>query len=204
MPYFISHSWPSLSRALLVMFSHSLITSVRNVIFIFPVPFSRVICVPLPCIIKCCAGHVSSPSWSFYPATEAPRSHTPFPAPHPLPYCSGPGRNPHSPVSQPPPPLYSYQPGAPRTERRKEKKKDLCLSVRDYRLPLSTDHVRLPCIGSCFHKGKKWKCLQGVESYKLKQMAVLHLGSNGDWWGRLLMFGVHRLVSAGQHVVFAV
>lgn len=84
----------------------------------------------------------------------------------PLPYCSGPGRNPHSPVSLPPPPLYSYQAGTLRTERKKEKKKDLHLSVRDYRLPLSTDHVRLPSIGS-FLKAQKWERLQGVTSYKL-------------------------------------
>lgn len=51
-----------------------------------------------------------------------------------------------------------------RTERKKEK--ELHLSVRDYRLPLSSDHVHPPSFGSCFHKANKWDLLQGVESYR--------------------------------------
>lgn len=47
-----------------------------------------------------------------------------------------------------------------RTERKKEK--ELHLSVRDYRLPLSSDHVCPPSI----HKANKWDPLQGVESYR--------------------------------------
>lgn len=153
------------------MFSHSLVTCLKNIIFFSTSPAPGSFVCPVRARLVLC-GRYFIPC-TFYPATDPPLSHTSFPAPRPLPYCSGPGRNPHSPVSQPPPPLYSYQPGALRTGRKKEKKKELHLSVRDYRLPLTTDHVRLPSVGSCSLKAKKWEGLQGVESYNLERMAVL-------------------------------
>lgn len=106
----------------------------------------------------CRTGGISSASLPFYPATELLSFHTPFPEPRLLPYCTGPGRNSHSPVSQPlSPPLHSNHPGAQSTERQKEKKKELHLSVRDYRLPLSSDHARLQSMRSCARKAKRWE-----------------------------------------------
>lgn len=131
---------------------------------------SRFICVSLLCTVSAVQGVFSPLLPPPHPPLSAQlhshHSHTPFLTPRPLPYCSGPGRNPHFPVSEPPPPSYSYQPGARRTERKKEKKKNPHLSVRDYKELLRPDHVCPPSIGGCFPKATKWELLQGEESYR--------------------------------------
>lgn len=126
--------------------------------------FFRVIFTSFPCTIAVVEEVFYSclPFFLFLPSYKPTRLTHPFLAPRPLPYCSGPGRNPHSPcLSQPPPPLYSIP--ARRTEdveEEKEKKKELRLSAGDCcRLPLSSDHVHPPSTRSCFHKPNEWDLL---------------------------------------------
>lgn len=133
--------------------------------FLFYIPCSRVIRASIACKINV-VQVAFQPLFSLSTQLQSHHALTP-PSLHPAPFHTAQGlaKNPHSPVSKPPPPLHSYQPGAPRTERKKEKKKELHLSVIDYSLSFSTDHVCLPSIGSHYHKAKKWDHLPGIGSY---------------------------------------
>lgn len=144
------------------MLSRSLITCPKEVIFVFPILLSGAISVR-PFLAK-----MSVAQEVFHPllclSTQLQNRHTLTPPSlHPALFHTALGLA-ETPVCKPPPPfLHSYQPGVPRTERRKEPKKELHLSVRDYRLSLSADH--LASTGSCLHTAEGWLCSRGARSY---------------------------------------
>lgn len=132
-------------------------------------------------------------------------SHPPFPcSPPSFHTAQGLAETRTPPIPEPPPPLKLLPAGRRGQGGRKDKKRELCLSVRDYRLPLSSDVLRRKL------RSEEWEPWREAET--LQQMVVLrciclsgeacrqHEHRRGD----PLMFGLHHLVSAGQHVVFAV
>ena len=138
-----------------------------------PTPFRLLHVSPSPLLPASFVQDVLHPLLSLSTQLQSQHSHThthtPSLHPTPLPYCSGSGRKPTLPCLPASAPPYTPTSPAHGGQRgRKRKRKELHLSVRDYRLPLRTDTYHPQGAG-------KWDLLEVVESWEPWKMAVLRL-----------------------------